>query len=72
MLVSEFYIVNDKKIIVVYSTCKYIISLNVLCASVALRNASKHFFNAITARERFSIAFHTIPYAYNIWLIEQM
>lgn len=43
--------------------CKYMISRNVRCASVALRKASKHFFNAKTWRLRFSIAFHTTPYA---------
>jgi hypothetical protein len=42
-------------------TCKYMISLNVRCASVAFLNASKHFFSAITALDRFSIAFQTIP-----------
>ena len=44
-------------------TCKYIISRKVLCASVAFLNASKHFFSATTFLDRFSIAFHTIPYA---------
>lgn len=39
------------------------ISRNVRWASVAFRKASKHFFSAITALERFSIAFQTIPYA---------
>ena len=47
------------------SSCKYITSRKVLCASVALRNASKHFFNATTCFVRLSTAFHTIPYACN-------
>ena len=57
------YAAKKKKIIF---TCKYIISLKVRWASVALRNASKHFFKATTALVRFSIAFHTIPYAYKL------
>ena len=43
--------------------CKYCISRYVRCASVALRNASKHFFNATVVRCLLSIAFQTIPYA---------
>jgi hypothetical protein len=42
---------------------RYMISLNVLCASVAFLNASKHFFKATTALDRFSTAFQTTPYA---------
>jgi hypothetical protein len=40
------------------------ISRKVLCASVALRKASKHFLSATTTLDLFSIPFHTIPYAY--------
>ena len=43
--------------------CRYMISRKVRCASVALRNASKHFFKATTDRDRFSTAFHTTPSA---------
>ena len=45
------------------SFCKYMISRKVRCASVEFRKASKHFFSATTLCDRFSTAFHTIPYA---------
>lgn len=38
-------------------------SRKVRCASVALRNASKHFLSATTWRVFLSMAFQTIPYA---------
>ena len=40
---------------------RYMISRNVRCASVELRNASKHFFRATTLWLRFSTAFQTMP-----------
>ena len=55
-------------------TCRYIISLKVLCASVAFLKASKHFFNATTALDLFSTAFQTTPYAPfpNRWQISNL
>lgn len=46
-----------------FSSCRYMTSRKVRCASVALRNASKHFLSATTCRVFLSIAFQTIPYA---------
>ena len=45
------------------SSCKYMTSRKVRCASVEFRNASKHFLSATTARVFLSTAFHTTPYA---------
>ena len=41
--------------------CRYIISRNVRCASISLRNASKFFFSATMPPLFLSTAFHTMP-----------